>query len=539
MITDCKTYKLDIPSTASFSKLINHYYDENLQHHLKPFYKFEPSDKGMTEALHQRMEHNQANREILVEVLKDQYHDLEKNDLVNQNIESLINTNTFTITTAHQPNLMTGHLYFFYKIIHAVKLANHLNSQNPQQHFVPIYYIGSEDNDLEELGNFHFNEHHFIWQTDQKGAVGRMTTHDLQSLLQSFYKVIGPLGIEEKELKDTVAKAFAKGNTITYATRYLIHALLGRLGVICLDPDDKRLKQEFASVMESELFSPKAYDLVQTTSAQLNEEFKAQAFARPINLFYLKDDIRARIEHHDGVWEVVNTDITFDEVALRSELRDHPERFSPNVILRGLYQETILPNVAFIGGGSEVAYWMQLKAVFEHYQVFFPVLILRQSMLIVDQKSLQNMFDLKLNIALVFKKTNDLIDYYIDKNKVHDISLEQEKEALQSLFNQIAEKATQVNASLAKSAQAALTKSLHQFNIVEQKMKRGEKMNLNIQINRIQTFKKLFFPNDSLQERHDNFLAYYVSYGSSLIDYVYEATDPYGKEFAVLALNKS
>jgi uncharacterized protein YllA (UPF0747 family) len=85
-------------------------------------------------------------------------------------------------------------------------------------------------------------------------------------------------------------------------------------------------------------------------------------------------------------YSIINTQFSFDEPSLIKELNEHPDRFSPNVILRGLYQETILPNIAFIGGGGEIAYWLQLKDLFDHYKIPFPVLVLRNSFLIVEKK---------------------------------------------------------------------------------------------------------------------------------------------------------
>ena len=108
--------------------------------------------------------------------------------------------------------------------------------------------------------------------------------------------------------------------------------------------------------------------------------------SRAINLFYLKDDIRSRLVEEEGRYKVQDTALEFTAEELKHELIEHPERFSPNVILRGMFQETILPNIAFIGGGGELAYWLELKDLFQYYNVPFPVLILRNSFLLVEKK---------------------------------------------------------------------------------------------------------------------------------------------------------
>ncbi|RYF81666.1 MAG: bacillithiol biosynthesis BshC, partial [Chitinophagaceae bacterium] len=157
-------------------------------------------------------------------------------------------------------------------------------------------------------------------------------------------------------------------------------------GLIVLIPDHPLLKQQMVKVFSDDLFAHKPFEIVQQTSGKISEAYTAQAFPREINLFYLKDDIRERIEEKEGSFHVLNTTLSFTAEELQSELQNHPERFSPNVILRGIYQETILPNLAFIGGGGELAYWLQLKDLFNHYSVVFPVLVLRNSFLVAEEK---------------------------------------------------------------------------------------------------------------------------------------------------------
>ena len=157
--------------TNSFSAIANDYVERN--NALKPFYAHEPDIEGIKNAISNRKAFN-TDRPGLVSYLKEQYKDLQVNKQLQYNIESLLQENTFSITTAHQPNIFTGHLYFVYKILHAIKLAEQLKEQMPESNFVPVYYMGSEDADLDELGEVFINGTHYRWQTSQTGAVGRM-----------------------------------------------------------------------------------------------------------------------------------------------------------------------------------------------------------------------------------------------------------------------------------------------------------------------------------------------------------------------------
>lgn len=500
---------------------------------LKPFYDFSPDDEGLKKAIAQRRQFP-VNRKVLTDVLRKQYSNYALRKEVSDNIDLLEQENTFTICTAHQPNLMTGYLYFIYKIIHAAKLAQHLKTHHKDLNFVPVFYIGSEDNDLDELGVFRFNGIRFRWQTEQTGAVGRMSADDLQPLLQQLTALVGPPGAYAEHLKDVIVTAYKNQGTIASATRYIVHEFLGKYGVVVIDPDDAELKKLFIPLLKQELIQPVADTLVQETSAALNKNYSAQAFSRPINLFYLKDDIRERIERTEEGWKVLRTDIRWNEAALLKEVEEYPERFSPNVILRGLFQETILPDVAFIGGGSEVAYWLQLKPVFEHYKVFFPALILRQSVLWIDHHSGTLQRKIGLTDEELFRPAEKLVRSFVFKHTHKDLQLEDIRQQMNHIFDQVKIKAVNIDITLRSSADAVLTKMKHQLDTMEKKMIRAEKRNMAEQLSHIYKLKTKLFPNESLQERYDTFMPYYLEQGPAFLDTLMEVTLPYGNQFLMI-----
>lgn len=500
---------------------------------LRSFYRYRPDDKGLDEAIAERSQ-RPVNRAVLQEVLYRQYEGYELSPAVSGNIAALADENTFTVCTAHQPNLMTGYLYFVYKIVHAAKLAQHLQQRHPDKKFVPVFYIGSEDADLDELGVFRFNGSTFRWQTSQTGAVGRMSTKDLDPLIRQLLNLVGPPGAEAELLKETIVKAYRGQPTIAKATRYLVNAFMGHLGVVVLDADDAALKKQFAPILLQELLKPEANGLVQQTSERLNRHYSAQAYSRPINLFYLKDDLRERIEQTPDGWKVVHTAITWNREELEREVREHPERFSPNVILRGLYQESILPDVAFIGGGSEVAYWLQLMPVFDHYGVFFPAVVLRQSVQWVDAPSAALQAKAGLSDTDIFQPAEKLVLGFVHANSSHDLDLSDVQEQMNQLATLMRNKATAIDVTLKASAEAALTRMKRQVAVMEKKMLRAEKRNMADKLSRIYKVKDRLFPNGSLQERYETFLPYYLSLGEDFFHILYNATLPYGERFLLI-----
>lgn len=500
---------------------------------LGSFYQFSPDDNGLQRAIDMRAQFP-VNRTVLVSALKSQYKPYTLHEAVSSNIEALLDEQTFTVCTAHQPNLMTGYLYFIYKIVHAAKLAKHLGEQHPDKKFVPVFYIGSEDNDLDELGVFRFNGIKFRWETEQTGAVGRMSTQDLQPLLKQLTGLIGPPGANAEHLKDVLLQAYQQHHTIAQATRYIVNEFLGQYGVVVIDADDQELKKLFIPVLKKELLDPQSDILVKDTSEALNKTYTAQAFSRPINLFYLKDDLRERIEQHGATWRVLRSNIQWTEEELTAEVENHPERFSPNVILRGLYQETILPNVAFIGGGSEVAYWLQLKPLFDYYKVFYPALVLRQSLLWIDKNSSLLQRRIGLTDEEIFQPTEKLIRSFVHKHTHKDLQLEDVRQQMNRIFEQIKIKAVNIDITLRSSAEAALTKMRHQLETMEKKMIRAEKRNMAEQLAQIYKLRNKLFPNESLQERYDTFMPYYLEQGNTFFEHLMAATLPYGDRFLLL-----
>src|SRR6478609_940141 len=365
---------LPYESTGYFSKIVSDYLSQSPL--LQPFYKHTPDLKGIQSSIAARQSFNTP-RNLLVDVLGEQYSGVPVSEKVKQNIASLADQNTFTITTAHQPNIFTGPLYFIYKILHAVKLADELTTQLPQYKFVPVYYMGSEDADLDELGFINVGGQKLVWETKQTGAVGRMKVD--KALLKIIHAIHGQAGVLPfgNELTDLFTQCYTEGKLIQQATLELVNALFGEYGLIVLVPDNAKLKTAFHSVVEKELMEGFSHKIVADTIEQLGKNYKVQAGGREINLFYLIDDKRERIETAGEKYEVRTIGLSFSKEEILKELKDHPERFSANVILRGAFQETVLPNIAFIGGGGELAYWIELKNVFAAVGIPYPVLLLR------------------------------------------------------------------------------------------------------------------------------------------------------------------
>ncbi|WP_396138802.1 bacillithiol biosynthesis cysteine-adding enzyme BshC, partial [Flavobacterium sp.] len=395
MPNDCVTYQ----NSGYFSKLITDYLDEKSE--LQSLYNRFPKIEHFQGQIDEKNNNYPfENRQILVSALEKQYENFEISEYTSQNIQLLKQSNTFTITTGHQLNLFTGPLYFLYKIVSTINLCKDLKLKFPAQNFVPIYWMATEDHDFEEINYFNFKGKKYSWNKESKGAVGRFETKGLDAVYASFSEEIGT-GNNANFLLDLFKKSYLEHQNLAEATRFLANELFKNEGLVIIDGDSIELKKLFVPYVKRELVEQTSYQKVTETLPKLSD-YTIQVNPREINLFYLQDQLRERIIFENGNYKINNTSLVFSESEIITELEKNPENFSPNVILRPLYQEAILPNLCYIGGGGEIAYWLELQSNFEANNVTFPMLLVRNSVLLATEKQVMKLDKLGLSWNEIF-----------------------------------------------------------------------------------------------------------------------------------------
>lgn len=528
---ECSSEFIDYTQTGYFSKMITDYIaaDEKLQ----SFYKHPASIDGIKSAIDERKQFI-TDRSLLVSGLQKQYSGTEISIPVKNNIEALLSENTFTVCTAHQPNIFTGPLYFIYKILHAVQLAEFLHKQLPAYNFVPVYYMGSEDADLEELGHVYINNEKHQWKTEQTGAIGRMKVD--KALVKIIETISGQLMVQPfgNEIMVLIKDCYKDGVSIEQATFTLVNELFAEYGLLILLPDNASIKKAFIPVIEKELMQAFSHTAVEETIGQFPAEYKLRATGRELNMFYLNEGSRERIEMAGDEWSVINTGIKFTKDELRNELHMYPERFSPNVILRPVLQEFILPNVAFIGGGGEIAYWLQLTKVFEAVAVPYPVLVVRNSFMLVEKNYVQILKSLQLKPANLFKSSLDILNELVKRDTSIQVSLEKEMEQLEEFYQQVKVIAGQADITLQQHTEALKVAALKKISSLEKKILRAERKKFDAQQRQLNKLLLHLFPNDNLQERVENIMPLYARWGRNFIQTIYEKSLSLEQQFRIL-----
>jgi bacillithiol biosynthesis cysteine-adding enzyme BshC len=515
--------------SGQFSALANRlvYRQESLSDFIQaPF-----SKEGFKEQISLKTDYfNSAKRDVLVSSLTNQYKKMNPNEAVLKNIESLKSENSFTVTTGHQLSLFTGPLYFVIKILHVINLAKELNEAYPDKHVVPVFWMATEDHDFEEIKTTKLFSRDFTWESGQGGAVGRMKLENWSEYIDSIRELFKnhPEGEIQKALD------VYTGDNLMEACRALVNFLFANEGLVIIDGDDSDLKKEFRFVVEGELSKQKSSHAVLEMNAKLTEKGLAQqAFAREINLFHLSEGKRERLKFNEDKIEVEGIDAKTTGAWLKLFDED-PKCLSPNVILRPLYQEIILPNLCYVGGGGEMAYWLQLKGVFDAYKVPYPLIQVRNSMMVLDESIKGKMEQVEWDIHDLFGDLHALQKKYALDHADEELDFTEMKKNFESLSNSGAEIVEKVNPGMKNYFEAELTRMEKIIDGFEQKMIKSEKAKHEKSLKAMEFIFDRLFPGGGLQERSMNF--FQICANGEVFSHLKEmksAIDPFEKDFVI------
>jgi bacillithiol biosynthesis cysteine-adding enzyme BshC len=473
-------------------------------------------------------------REILAEVFQAQHSPLPKSAKQQRNLETLIQGETFTVTTGHQLNLFSGPVFFIYKILQTIKLADSLNASFPDRKIIPVFWMATEDHDFEEIDHFSTQNNFYQISGQSGGPVGRIKIEntDFISQFEAEFRD-APLG---EELITLLKKTYKKGRSLAEATRTLVQELFADFGLLILDGDDAKLKMQMKALFKAELTHHTVFETTKETISSLTERYgKVQVNPREINLFYLSET-RDRIEFSDHQFHIVDKNRAFSEEEILSELEEFPERFSPNALLRPVFQEVVLPNLAYIGGNAEIMYWLELKDYFKSIQIPFPLLIPRASFLFLEEK----IFDKTQALGL---ETEDLLrDFTMVSKKVllenHEILnlLQAEEKALIEQFDQLAAISRKTDPTFGNMVEAEKTRQLKSFQRLEKRLLRAEKRKQAEKLERLENLFQKVHPGNKWQERSLNFSVFYSVYGLEWLQNCYREIDVYKSELIILSI---
>ena len=388
-----------------------------------------------------------------------------------------------------------------------------LSQKYPKYKFVPVYWMASEDHDFEEIKSFHSNGKTYSWDIESKGPVGNLNTESLKNILD-----------EDISIPDFFRDAYSSSSSLSEAVRKYMNHLFGEFGLITIDPNSKNLKKTISDIIVD--------DVVNNTieKVEKSSENTSEVYVRKINFFFQESDFRQRIDKTDK-FNILSTNLSFTKKEIKDKIVSSPELFSPNEITRCLYQQRILPNVCYLGGPSEIVYWESFKKFFEHYNITYPVLVPRDFVLLLTTK-IQKLIN-KLNLL-----SSDL---FFDKNKIENKVLGIEKDEaknfkrevndINKILNNISEKFEKEDPTMKPHVLATAKKMEKKLIQIERRFINKQKKNNDKLINQISDLYSFIKPDNSIQERKENFMSFYdLNFIENLLDNL----DPLDFQFKIL-----
>ena len=473
-----------------------------------------------------------SKRSILVDALKKQYSNIQMNEKVSANIDLLNEDNTFTVTTGHQLINFTGTFYFVLKVLNAVKLAEELKNTYPTQNFVPIYWMATEDHDYDEIKHVHLFGKVLTWETEQAGPVGRFDSSEFQEVIDTIKGLYA--NHPESEIQDLLAIP-TEGQYAIYF-RKLVNRLFADFGLVIVDGDDLALKQLFVPYMVQEVKEQTAYKNILPTNAALEAEgMKIQVNPREINLFYIGAGQRERlIAQADGQIEIPGKG-TFTVEETVAIIENNPIDFSPNVVLRPVYEEVILPNLCYIGGSGEINYWLQLKAMFNAFNVTFPILQTRISAMYLDKGTAKKLNQMEMSWTELLPENHIIHRNFVTKNPETDVDFSGIDSQAQALKSILMDTILSVDPNMNKWAEAEWTKTNKQLEQIKEKLFKMNKSKHEGALKSLDQMREKLFPGNGLQERKWN-VFHFLPNGnfSSFMQELKDAMDVFNPDLLVI-----
>jgi len=510
------------------------YIEEDPQ--VRPFYKWAPSIENIEKVVQAKKEQI-LSRDLICDILTKQYKHRPDTDLQFVQIEKLRQDDTFTIVTAHQPTLLTGPLYYIIKIFSAIKIAKKAQEKFPQYNFIPLFISGGEDHDFEEMNHLELFGKNIEWKNDNfnGGSVGHLNLNGLTEVLDQAVAILGEDKPGGQWIKDHLYELASNSPNYGSFSLDLTHLLFKKYGLLVINMDEPELKKEFIPIILNEVIHNGSKSIIEKSQEKLESiDWKLQAYVREINFFYRHDNQRLRIEKEGDQYKLLDTGISWSEAELTKEIEANPGAFSPNVNMRPLFQEMMLPNVVFVGGGGEIAYWLERKEQFEHYNIPYPMIVRRSSLSIISPSITKNVNKLKTNLAFFFQDEHQLVNAFLE-TKDHDIELGKQKNGIQELMVSVAEIAKQTDPTLEKYTLAEASKIQKIIENIESKIRKAIKRSEETDLNKLIKIKGQLFPNNGLQERQQNIFQFINVFGLEILEDIYSAVDPFAKEYVMIS----
>jgi len=474
----------------------------------------------------------------LADIISKQYSGRKISSRTERNISLLKNDNTLAVVTGQQLGLIGGPLYTFYKIITAIKLSKHLTERYDDFNFVPVFWLEGDDHDFDEVTWINLlNENNELVkikyndnapEDSNRGSVGYVK---LQNTINTFFEEMNNnlRGTDfTSEIMENLRSFYSEGKTFKQAFIELISWLFDKHGLILFDPQDRDLKKLLIPVFQNAISSFREHtEKLVNISATLDEIYHAQVKVRPVNLFYNYEGGRYLIEPVENEFKLKGKKkkFTYDELNLL--IQQEPEKFSPNVLLRPICQDYLLPTAFYVGGPAEIAYFAQVTPLYKSFKVNVPIVYPRSSASLVEKNisSAIQKFDLKINE--IFADPEKIKEKIVSKMSADNLAdvFDRSSYEIEIVYDKLKEKLFEIDKALSEAVNKYKQNSLNNLNQLKGKAIEAQKKKYEVSLRQIDKITMNLYPEQNLQEREVNFIYFANKYGIDVIDKIFEELD--------------
>ena len=520
----------DIPNHQNLFLDYLYEFDNVQKYYLKNFRNTSEYENTFNEIARNNKQH----KEILHKIIQEQYKDFKLSKQTQLNIDNLTSEKCITVLTGQQLGILGGPLYSFYKTITAIKLANSLKEKFDNYKFVPVFWLAGDDHDFEEIRSINILNKENIVQSIRyddakpdelnRGSVGNLK---LKKGIQSFLSELKS-SLRETEFSDELFvflnSIYKEGITFKDAFRKLLFKLFDEYGLIIFDPQDIEVKKILSPLFQKEVldYRIQSKELVEV-SAELEEVYHAQVKVKPINLFVNEKDGRYLLEPVEDKFRLKGKRKTFTEEEILERIQNHPDDFSPNVLLRPVCQDYLFPTAFYVGGPSEVSYFAQAGTLYDFYKIPRPFVYPRSSLTIIEKPIQKIITKYNLNYYDIFIG-KDLLNRKI-MGELAEINLEDlfenSKNEIDAVMDNLREKLFAIDPTLNDSVLKTRDKVFQSFNSLKAKSDAAQKRQHNDSFRQIKKLRNFVFPLEDLQERELNFVYFANKYGLDFVKLIF------------------
>ena len=493
---------------------------------------------------------HQTDRGALCDALQDMNAAWGAGEGTLKNIQLLRDADCLAVVSGQQAGLFSGPLYTIYKALSAVKLAGCLTQR--QTKAVPVFWIATEDHDFPEVAKAEFIGRDCKLAAVEMPAalhregqpVGRVVIdNSIDAVLAQLLELL-PGSEFTPDLEAVLRDTWRPGRSYGEAFARMMTSLLGKHGLVLLDPLDPRLKALAAPLYAKAAL--RAHDIataIEARSQRLIEAgYHAQVTASENSFpLFLHDDSGARyalIRSSDGKYTTKQSDKAYSAEELSKLALAQPEKFSPNVTLRAVVQDFLLPTIAYYGGAAEIAYFAQTGEVYRLLERPITPILPRSSLTMIERHTGRVLERYGLGLVDLFAGTESVLKRVVEEHLGADTAqlFAKTEGSVNSELDELREKLRSVDPTLADALETGRRKINYQLEGLRTRFYRAQMARDEAVQRQLERAFDQLFPHKELQERHINITSLLARHGRYVVDWIYNAINIGSNEHQIVYL---